>query len=79
MLNIHAEYFKKKLGVLPIETLWEIIDKLISPYHNSFNKKSMSYDDVLELAVVLQTSNEIFRNLEQIAVIKKELDSENIL
>ena len=73
-MNIHVEYFKKKLGELSDEKLWEIIEELLLPYPNEFNKKSMSHDEVLELAVVLKTSNELFRNLEQIALMKRELD-----
>ncbi len=68
------EYFKKKLGELPNEKLWEIIEELLLPYPNEFNKKSMSRDKVLELAVILKASNELFRNLEQIALLKHELD-----
>ena len=37
----------------------------------------MSYAEVLELAVVLKSADEIFKNLEQIAIMKKELDGPN--
>lgn len=50
-----------------------IIEKLLLPHPNLFDKKSMSYAEVLELAVVLKSTDEIFRNLEQVAVMKKEL------
>ena len=73
-MNLHVEYFKKKLGELPTEKLWEIIEELLLPYSNEFNKKLMSRDEVLELAVILKASNELFRNLEQIALMKHELD-----
>lgn len=76
-LKLHVKYFEKKLGVLPVEDLWKIIEELILPHPNAFDKKSMSYAEVLELAVVLKSSDEIFKNLEQIAITKNELDNIN--
>jgi hypothetical protein len=52
-------------------------DQLLLPHDNAFDKKSMSYAEVLELAVVLKSADEIFKNLEQIAIMKKELDGPN--
>jgi hypothetical protein len=76
-LNLHITYFEKKLGELPVEDLWVIIEELLLPHDNAFDKKSMSYAEVLELAVVLKSADEIFKNLEQIAIMKKELDGPN--
>lgn len=73
-MKLHIKYFEKKLGELPDEKLWEIIEELLLPHTNEFNKKSMSRNEVLELAVILKASNELFRNLEQIALLKHELD-----
>jgi hypothetical protein len=73
-LKLHVKYFEKKLGELPDEKLWEIIEESLLPYPNEFNKRSMSRDEVLELAVMLKASNELFRNLEQVALLKHELD-----
>lgn len=73
-MKLHVKYFQEKLGALPVEDLWVIIEKLLLPHPNAFDKKSMSYAEVLELAVVLKSADEIFQNLEQIAVMKKELD-----
>jgi hypothetical protein len=67
-LKLHVKYFEKKLGVMPVEDLWVIIEKLLLPHPNVFDKKSMSYSDVLDLA------DEIFKNLEQIAIMKEEVD-----
>jgi len=74
-LKLHVKYFEKKLGELPVEDLWALVEKLLLPYQNAFDKKSMSYAEVLELAVVLKSADEIFTNLEQIAIMKKELDA----
>lgn len=49
----------------------------IYPHPNLFDKKSMKHPDVLELAVVLKASNEVFKNLEQIAIMKQDLENEN--
>ena len=76
-MKLHIKYFEKKLGVLPVEELWKIIEELILPHPNAFDKKSMSYDEVLELAVVLKSSDELFKNLEQIAMVKNDLDNLN--
>lgn len=74
-MKIHIKYFEKKLGVLPVEDLWVIIEELLLSHDNVFDKKSMSYAEVLELAVVLKSADEIFKNLEQIAMMKDEVDS----
>ncbi len=74
-MKIHVKYFKEKLGKLPVETLWILIEELLPPHPNAFDKKSMNYDEVLELAVVLKARDELFRNLEQIDLMQHELDS----
>lgn len=73
-MKLHVKYFEKELGKLPVEDLWVVIEELLLPHDNAFDKKSMNYAEVLELAVVLKSADEIFKNLEQIAVMKKELD-----
>lgn len=73
-LKLHVKYFEEKLGKLPVEDLWTIIEELLLPHPNAFDKKSMSYSEVLELTVVLKSADEIFKNLEQIAMMKQELD-----
>lgn len=73
-MKLHVKYFEKELGKLPVEDLWVVIEELLLPHDNAFDKKSMSYAEVLELAVVLKSADEIFKNLEQIAIMKKELD-----
>lgn len=76
-MKLHVKYFEKELGKLPVEDLWVIIEELLLPHDNAFEKKSMSYAEVLELAVVLKSADEIFKNLEQIAMMKDEVDSTN--
>lgn len=76
-MKLHVKYFERKLGELPVENLWVIIEELLLPHDNAFDKKSMSYAEVLDLAVVLKSANEIFKNLEQIAMIKDEVDGIN--
>ena len=73
-MKLHVKYFEEKLGQLLVEDLWVIIEKLLLPHPNLFDKKSMSYAEVLELAVILKSADKIFQNLEQVAVMKKELD-----
>ena len=76
-MRLHVKYFEERLGQLPVADLWVIIEKLLLPHPNLFDKKSMNYVEVLELAVVLKSTDEIFQNLEQIAIMKKELDGLN--
>ena len=73
-MKLHVRYFEEKLGALSVEDLWHIIEELILPHPSAFDKKSMSYGEVLELAVVLKSADEIFKNLEQIAIMKEEVD-----
>ena len=72
-LTSHHEYFEKKLRVLPIEKLWEIIEELLSFPHDVPDKTEMDYEQVLELCIILKETDEIFRNLQQVAILKSEL------
>lgn len=73
-LRSHHKYFEKELRTLPIEKLWEIMDELLSSHHDVPDKKKMNYEQVLELCVVLKEIDEMFRNLNQISILKNELD-----
>ena len=73
-MKVNIQYFEKELRKLPLEILWKIIDELLLPYPNAFDKDTMSYDNVIELCVVLKVSDEIFRELKQIDVLKRRLD-----
>lgn len=69
-LKLHHEYFEKQLRKLPIEKLWEIIDELLLFHPNMPDKTTMNYEQVLELCIILKESDEMFRNLEQIAILR---------
>ncbi len=74
-LRSHHEYFEKELGKLSIEKLWEIIDELLLlSSHDVPNKTKMNYEQVLGLCVVLKETDEMFRNLEQIAILQNGID-----
>ncbi len=69
------EYFEKELGKLSIEKLWEIIDELLLlSSHDVPNKTKMSYEHVLGLCIVLKEADDMFRNLEQIAILQNGID-----
>ena len=59
---------------MSINKLWEIIDELLSHQHDVPDKTKMNYEQVLELCIILKEIDEMFRNLEQITVLKSELD-----
>ncbi|MHB8602752.1 MAG: hypothetical protein ACYC6W_03495 [Nitrosotalea sp.] len=59
---------------LPIEKLWEIIEELLLLYHDVPDKTSMSYEQVLELCLILKEGDEMFRDLEQIAILRSGID-----
>ncbi|MDE1813303.1 MAG: hypothetical protein KGI05_01435 [Thaumarchaeota archaeon] len=71
-LRSHHKYFEKELRKLPIEKLWEIVEELLS-FHHVPDKIGMDYEQVLELCVILKEIDEMFRNLEQVAILKSEL------
>lgn len=73
-MKSHHKYFEKKLRELPIEKLWETIEELLSSHHDVPDKADMDYEQVLELCVILKEIDETFRNLEQVAILKSELD-----
>ena len=73
-LKSHHVYFEKRLRELPIEKLWEIIGELLSSHYDVPDKTEMDYEQVLELCIILKEIDEMFRNFEQIAILKSELD-----
>ncbi|HJW19274.1 MAG TPA: hypothetical protein VJ571_01795 [Candidatus Nitrosotalea sp.] len=75
LLKSHHGYFEKELKKLPAEKLWEIIVELLLPYnHDVPDQTKMSYEQILELGVFLKETDEMFRNLEQIAILQSGLD-----
>ncbi len=73
-LRLHVKIFEKEFRKLSSEKLWEIIGELLIPYPNIFDKDAMSYDEVLELCVILKVNDDIFRNLKQVDILKRKLD-----
>jgi len=71
-LRSYHKYFKKELRKLPIEKLREIVDELLSSHQDVFYKTEMNYKQVFELCVILKEIDEMFRNLEQVAILKNE-------
>ncbi len=75
LLKSHHGYFQKELKKLSAEKLWEIIVELLSSYNYDVpDKTKMSYGQILELCVFLKETDEMFRNLEQIAILQSGLD-----
>lgn len=72
-MKSHHQYFEEQLRKLPIEQLWKIIDELLL-LHDMPDKAVMNYAQVLKLCIVLREADEMFRNLEQIAILKSEID-----
>ncbi|GEM_PF-1590807 len=78
LLRSHRGYFKNELKKLPAEKLWEIIVELLLSYnHDVPDKTKMNYDQMLELCVFLKETDEMFRNLEQIAILQSGLDKDS--
>ncbi len=70
----HNEYIEEQLRKLPIEKLWEIIEELLLLHHYMPDKTNMSYEQVLELCIILKESDEMFRDLEQIIILRSGMD-----
>lgn len=73
-MNSHRKYFEKELRKLPVEKLWEIIDELLSTSYEIPDMTKMDYEQILELCVILKETDELIRNLEQIAILKNGVD-----
>ncbi len=73
LVRSHYEYFERELRKLHIEKLWEIMDELLSNHYVP-DKTKMSYEQTLELCVVLKEIDEMFRDMGQISILKSELD-----
>ncbi|MGB9125625.1 MAG: hypothetical protein WA833_08650 [Nitrosotalea sp.] len=71
-MKSHHKYFEKQLRGLPIEKLWEIVDELLLPYPSVFDK-TMNYEQVLVLCIILKENDEMSRNLEQITILASAL------
>ena len=71
----HNQYIEKQLRTLPVEKLWEIIEVLLLLHPDMPDKTVMNYEQVLELCIILKEGDEMFRDLEQIAILKNGIDS----
>lgn len=70
----HNEYIEKQLRTLPIEKLWKIIETLLLLHPDMPDKTIMNYEQVLELCIILKEGDEMFRDLEQIAILRSGID-----
>ncbi|MGI0087303.1 MAG: hypothetical protein ACREBI_05025 [Nitrosotalea sp.] len=73
-MNSHHKYFEKELRKLPTAELWQIIEELLSSRYKMPDKSMMNYEQVLELCIILKETDEMVRNLEQIAILKNGLE-----
>ena len=71
----HNEYIENQLRTLPVEKLWKIIETLLLLHPDMPDKTVMNYDQVLELCIILKEGDEMFRDLEQIAILKNGIDN----
>lgn len=60
--------------VQKLEAMWSFIEKVLSPYGLVPQRKDMKYEDVVQLYSELVAVDIMFRELEQIVILKRELD-----
>jgi hypothetical protein len=57
-----------------LEEMWKFIEDVLSPYDLVPKRDSMTNDQILTLYSELSEADELFRQLAQIAILKKEID-----
>lgn len=73
-MRSHRKYFEERLRDIPVEKLWKIAEVLLMPYH-VVPDKTLDYEHLLELCILLKEADELFGNLAQVALLKNELDN----
>jgi len=71
-LILNTKYFEKEFRKVPVENLWKLIEELLFPHSNVFDKNTMSYEEVFELCVVLRHLMK-YSELIQIDILKRRL------
>lgn len=61
-----------------LEDMWKFIESVLVPYGLMPEKTNMSDEQVMELYVQLLTADMLFRELEQVALLKKDLGDAHI-
>ena len=53
--------------------MWSLIEETLLPLNSVPDKTKMSYEQVFKLYSIISEANEMFRMLEQIAILKKSI------
>ena len=70
--NTHHDLIEGRKRTL--EEMWKFIEDILSPYDLVPKKDSMTDDQIITLYLELSQVDELFRQLAQIAFLKKEID-----
>ena len=62
------------MGNPSIDEMWSLIEKTLLPYDDMPDKTKMRYEQVFELYSMVKEVGEMFRMLNQIAILKKAID-----
>jgi len=71
IINLTNQKMAKKPST---EEMWVLIEKILLQYDDMPDKTKMSDDQVFELYSMVKEAGEMFRMLNQIAILKKAID-----
>lgn len=58
-----------------LKDTWKFIECILVPYGLMPEKKNLGRDEVLKIYFELRDTDELFRTLEQIVILKKDVDA----
>jgi len=74
--NTHHDLIEGRKRTL--EEMWKFIEDVLSPYHLVPKKDTLTDDQIITLYLELSQVDELFRQLKQISILKKEIDKSKV-
>lgn len=73
MPNTEKQVFRLRTGNIPLDEMWQFIDSVIKPYPLVLDRSALTREQVVKIYSRLSEIDEMFREFEQIQMLKKRL------
>lgn len=71
MQNVDQQSLRLQIETRTLEEMWEFIDSLIKPYPLVLDRSVLTHEQVLKIYLRLCEIDEMFREFEQIQILKE--------
>ena len=74
MPNTEKQYLRLQTGNITLDEMWQFIDSVIKPHPLVLDRSTLTRDQVVKIYSRLSEIDEMFREFEQIQILKRNLE-----